>query len=304
MSTRVTGLVFDIQRFSVHDGPGIRTTVFLKGCPLACRWCHNPEGMTAAPEILTTPARCIGCGACVSACPHSLPSAVAAGWAGSRSLCEGCGRCAEACPTGARRRVGREMTVEALIEEVVRDDVFHRRSGGGVTFSGGEPLKQASFVLSALRALKELGVHTALDTCGLARREDLIEAGRVADLVLFDVKHTDPAAHEAWTGAPNDRILANLSALGGTPARIWVRVPILPGVNDDADNLRRTAALAAALPGVEQVSLLPFHRFGVEKRDRVAVTSPAYEGLPPEADHIRHVASVFEAAGLHTVVGG
>lgn len=194
--------------------------------------------------------------------------------------------------------------MEALLEEVMRDHLFHRRSGGGVTFSGGEPLKQAPFVLSVLRALKGLGVHTAVDTCGLVRREDLLAAGRIADLVLFDVKHTDTALHETWTGAPNDRILANLSALGGTPARIWVRVPILPGVNDDAENLRRTAALAAALPGVEQVSLLPFHRFGAEKRDRVAITSPAYEGRPPEADHIRHVASVFEAAGLHTVVGG
>jgi pyruvate formate lyase activating enzyme len=159
-------------------------------------------------------------------------------------------------------------------------------------------------VLAALQALKGLEVHTAVDTCGLVRREDLLAAGRVADLVLFDVKHADTAAHEAWTGAPNGRILANLSALGGSGARIWVRVPIVPGVNDDVDNLRRTAALAAAVPGVERVSLLPFHRLGAEKRDRVGITAPAYEGRPPEADHIRNVAAVFEAAGLHTVVGG
>jgi pyruvate formate lyase activating enzyme len=196
------------------------------------------------------------------------------------------------------------MTVEALIEEALRDRVFHERSGGGVTFSGGEPLSQAPFVIEALQALKGLGVHTAVDTCGLVPREDLLAAGRLADLILFDVKHTDTASHEAWTGAPNGRILGNLAALGEIPARIWVRVPILPGANDDPENLRRTAALAAAVPGVERVSLLPYHRLGAEKRDRIGIAAPAYEGRPPETEHIRHIASLFEAEGLHAVIGG
>jgi len=299
-----TGLVFDVQRFSVHDGPGIRSTVFLKGCPLACRWCHNPEGMRTAPEILVTPDRCIACRACVEACPHDLPSGIAAGWAGSKDLCEACGLCAEACPTGARRMAGRLMTVGQLVDEVTRDRVFYDRSRGGVTFSGGEPLSQADFVLACLRDLKERGVHTAVDSCGLVDRDALLEAAALADLFLFDIKHADEAAHVEWAGAPNDRILANLEALARVHDAIWVRVPVIPGVNDDAANLRRTAALAASLPGVQRVSLLPYHELGEDKRERVGVPGASFAPETPGQDRMRDIATIFEEAGLLTVIGG
>lgn len=299
-----TGLVFDVQRFSLHDGPGIRTTVFLKGCPLACRWCHNPEGMSTAPEILVTPDRCIGCGACVEACPHSLPSGIDGGWAASKDLCEACGLCADACPTGARRLAGRVVTVEQLVEEVLRDRVFYNQSGGGVTFSGGEPLRQAGFVLACLEALKEEGVHTAVDTCGLVDRDDLLRAAAIADIFLFDIKHADEASHAEWAGAPNDRILANLEALAGAHDEIWVRVPVVPGVNDDVVNLRRTADLAASLPGVQRVSLLPYHEFGEDKRDRVGVPGASFQADSPRPDRMRDIATIFEEAGLLTVIGG
>jgi pyruvate formate lyase activating enzyme len=299
-----TGLVFDVQRFSVHDGPGIRTTVFLKGCPLACRWCHNPEGMRTAPEILVTPDRCIACGACVEACPHLLPSGIAGGWAASKDLCQACGLCAEACPTEARRLAGRVMTVDKLLDVVTRDRVFYDRSGGGVTFSGGEPLSQADFVLACLRDLKERGVHTAVDTCGLVDHDALLEAAALADLFLFDIKHADEEAHAEWAGAPNGRILANLEALARVHDAIWVRIPVVPGVNDDAANLRRTAALAASLPGVQRVSLLPYHDLGEDKRERVAVPGASFAPEPPRQDRMRDIATIFEEAGLLTVIGG
>jgi pyruvate formate lyase activating enzyme len=300
----VTGLVFDVQRFSLHDGPGIRTTVFLKGCPLSCRWCHNPEGMRTAPEILVTPDRCIECGACVDACPHGLPAGVGGGWAAAKELCEACGLCADACPTGARRLAGHEVSVEGLVAQVMRDRVFYAESGGGVTFSGGEPLRQAEFVLSCLETLKGLGIHTAVDTCGLVERDDLLRAAAVADLFLYDIKHTDPATHLQWSGAPNGRILDNLVALAAVHDEIWVRVPVVPGVNDDAFNLRQTAALAASLPGVRRVSLLPYHELGAEKRERVGVSGAPFNGASPGPDRMRGFAAIFEEAGLLTTIGG
>ncbi len=299
-----TGLVFDVQRFSVHDGPGIRTTVFLKGCPLACRWCHNPEGMRTAPEILVTPDRCIACGACVDACPHGLPSGIDAGWAEPRERCEACGLCADACPTGARRLAGRAMTVEGLVDQATRDRVFYEQSGGGVTFSGGEPLSQAEFVFACLESLSELGVHTAVDTCGLVDREVLLRAAGLADLFLFDIKHADEVSHAEWVGAPNDRILANLEALAAVHTAIWVRIPVIPGANDDTENLRRTAALAASLPGILQVSLLPYHELGEDKRERVGVPGTTFRAQSPAADRMRDIATIFEEAGLLTVIGG
>lgn len=299
-----TGLVFDVQRFSLHDGPGIRTTVFLKGCPLACRWCHNPEGMTAAPEIVVSPERCIGCGACVKACPHGLPSGIAGGWVAGRERCDACGLCVDACPTEARRLAGRVVTVGELVGEAARDRVFFDQSGGGVTFSGGEPLHQAAFVLACLEALGERGIHTAVDTCGLVDRDDLLRAAGLADLVLFDIKHLDGGSHAEWTGAPNGRILANLEALARGTGTIWLRVPVVPGVNDGAENLRRTAEFAASLPGIERVSLLPYHEYGVDRRDRIGGPAAALGVKPPGPDRMQDIAMVFEEAGLLTVIGG
>ena len=303
-SASLTGLVFDVQRFSLHDGPGIRTTVFMKGCPLACRWCHNPEGMRTAPEIVVSPDRCIECGACVDACPHGLPSGAGGGWAEAKDRCEACGRCVEACPTEARRLAGRTVTVEQLVDEVTRDRLFYDESGGGVTFSGGEPLHQADFVLACLEILKQQAIHTAVDTCGLADRHDLLRAAPLADLFLFDIKHMDEVAHAEWAGAPNARILANLEALAQVHPAIWVRVPVVPGVNDDPDNLRRTAALAATLPGVQRVSLLPYHVFGEDKRERTGGPGAPFSATPPRPDHMREIAAIFEQAGLLTVIGG
>ena len=299
-----TGLVFDVQRFSLQDGPGIRTTLFLKGCPLACLWCHNPESMTGAPEILVTPDRCIACGACVDACPLGLPSGVGGGWALPRASCEACGRCVEACPTGARRLAGQPLTVDEAVEAATRDRVFYDQSGGGVTFSGGEPLWQADFVIACLEVLRARGVHVAVDTCGLVEREVLLRAAASTDLFLYDLKHMDDGAHAEITGASNGRILDNLAALSEAHDQIWVRVPVVPGYNDAPANLARTAAFAASLPAVRRVSLLPYHGLGERKRERIGTAAAEFDTWTPSPERLRDIAAVFEDAGLHTTIGG
>jgi pyruvate formate lyase activating enzyme len=297
------GLVLNIQRFCVHDGPGIRTTVFLKGCPLACPWCHNPEAISSRPQIVVVETRCIACGACVAACPLGLPSGRGGGFAGERAPCTACGACVEACPTEARQLAGQELSVAEVMGAVARDRVFYEESQGGVTFSGGEPLRQPRFLIALLRACREQGIDTALDTSGLAPREELLAAAALADLVLFDLKLIDDERHREQTGVSNRTILANLRALAGVHRRLWIRVPVLPGVNDDAENLAATAAFVASLPRVERVSLLAYHKLGQDKLRRLGQTRAAAEIVPPSALRMRALATDLEAAGVPVTIG-
>jgi len=291
------GLIFNIQRFSVHDGPGLRTTVFFKGCPLRCDWCHNPESQVASPEVMWSAGRCIQCGACREACPTGAMN-------GGEATCDRCGSCADACPTGAREVMGRLFTVTEVMAQILRDRIFFEESRGGVTFSGGEPLAQPAFLLACLEACRAEGLHSALDTCAFAPTEDLLEAARLADLVLFDVKVMDKGLHERFTGGSNEVILENLRAVSRVHSNLWLRIPVVAGVNDDLDNMAAVATLASGLPGIRRVSLLPCHDLGTEKGGRLGrpPLSPKAPALSGEL--LARLAMPFEQAGLAVTIGG
>jgi pyruvate formate lyase activating enzyme len=265
--TAPSGRVFDVQRFSLHDGPGIRTVVFLKGCPLRCAWCANPESQRAAREIAWFENLCAGCGRCAAVCPQGAVTMDEGRPLTDRRLCAACGECAAACARGARRLMGREVTVDEVMAEVRRDAPFFRRSGGGVTFSGGEPLAQPELRAECLRRCRRWGYHTAVETCGQARWEDVAAAAESTDLFLYDLKQLDTARHAELTGAGNELILENLERLLGLGAVVTVRVPVVPGANDDRASLTALADFVARHPGLRSVELLPYHPLGAHKYD-------------------------------------
>lgn len=298
-----SGIVFDIRRFSIHDGPGIRTAVFFQGCPLACAWCHNPEGMAARPALVYRESRCLRCGACLAACPQGAIALHDDAVHTDRDLCIRCGACAEVCYAGARELAGRTMTVAEVLAEIERDTVFYDESGGGVTFSGGEPLLQAEFLLELARACRVRALHAALDTCGFAPWEVLGRVREYIDLFLYDVKLIDEDRHRRCTGVSNALILENLRWLAGLGHRIILRLPLIPGVNDDAGNVRATGALAAALR-IPRVDVLPYHRAGVDKYERLGADYALPDARPPTAQEVEAVVEVLQEFGLQVSIGG
>lgn len=292
----IHGTVFNLQRYSLHDGPGIRTTVFLKGCPARCWWCHNPESQSPLPEIACSQNLCIACGACRSVCPGSL----------SRESCRGCGACAGACPTGAREVVGRVMTVDEVMESVLKDRFFYEDSGGGVTFSGGEPLCQPQFLKGLLAACREHEIHTAVDTAGICAPDTLADIAPLADLFLFDLKCADPDRHLHGTGADHAAILKNLECLGREQRPIWLRIPVVPGFNDSVQEMEALAALASRVHGVRQVWLLPYHGSWGAKPQRFGKEAAleAAGAAAPSLETLEHYARLFRDRGLDTRIGG
>ncbi len=261
-----TGVIFDIQRFSVHDGPGIRTTVFLKGCPLRCRWCHNPEGISPAPELMFFEYKCLFCGTCARVCPKKAISFSPNGEGEKvfpkleREKCTGCGVCAEACPSGAWHLVGKRITVGELMSVLERDEVLYDRSQGGVTFSGGEPLFQPDFLFFALQACKERRIHTAVDTSGYASPAVLTKIAPLVDLFLFDLKPMDEEEHRRYTGVSNRLIHENLRELVRLGRPVRVRVPLIPGITDTEGNIAALMAFLGEIrQGIQGVELLPYH---------------------------------------------
>ena len=303
-SIHLSGLVFNIQRYSIHDGPGIRTTVFLKGCPLSCTWCHNPEGLSPEPEILLVPDRCTGCGACIEICPNPSIAGPDGRERTDRPACERCGRCVEVCVAGARRLVGQEVTVDELICEVERDRPFYEETGGGVTFSGGEPLAQSEFLLECLRACRSRDLRTAVDTSGSAERELILEVAGLADLFLYDLKLLDEARHERLVGAPLEPLVENLRALDGAGATIVIRFPVIPGVTDDRANIDALGRLVASLEHTRVVHLLPFHRTASDKYARLE-RAWEHDGLAPAASAVlAEAATLLGGYGLTVRTGG
>lgn len=298
-----SGIVFDIRCFSIHDGPGIRTTVFFKGCPLACAWCHNPEGIGREPVLVYRANRCVRCGACLAACPQGAIALRDGAVRTDRSRCLHCGACTDVCYAEARELAGRRMTVEQVLTEVERDIVFYDESGGGVTFSGGEPLLQPDFLQALAQACRARGLHTALDTCGLASWEVLDRVREHIRLFLYDVKLIDEERHRRFTGASNALILQNLRRLAAGGHSLVLRLPLVPGVNDDAANVRATGALAAEL-GIAEVDLLPYHRAGLDKYERLAMDYALPDTRPPTAEQVEAVAAMLRGYGLQVEVGG
>ena len=297
-------LVFHVQKYSIHDGPGIRTTVFLKGCPLCCAWCHNPESQLARPEVVVVENRCAGCGECRRACPFGQSAPGQGPMATDAAQCLLCGQCAEACPTGARHIIGQRRTIPEIMEAVLQDRVFYEESGGGVTFSGGEPLTQPAFLKSLLEACRAEGLRTAVDTCGFACTDVLLEVAGLSNLVLYDLKLMDDARHRQYTGVSNGPILANLRALARAHQNIWLRVPVIPGINDREEDWRAAAAFAAGLPGLRQVNLLPYHNLGLFKSRRRSHPETLENAATPGPEQMERAAEFFRQCGLDVKFGG
>ena len=300
----ISGTIFDCRRFATHDGPGIRTTVFLKGCPLTCRWCHNPESWNAAPAVLYRREQCIGCSRCVEQCPEGALTLTVEGVVEEPSVCCRCGSCVRSCPAEARQSTGWRVSVAELLATIEKDIPFYDQSGGGVTFSGGEPLFQSDFLLELLIDCGRLDIHRAVDTTGFAPGAVVADISRHTDLFLYDLKLMNPDRHRRFTGHSNRSILENLKMLSASGARITIRIPLLPGVNDDADNLRQTADFVTSLPQRHPVELLPFHCSAVHKYDKLGLTYPAAAMTPPSPAQLSTAADRLQQAGLTVTTGG
>ncbi len=312
------GMVYDIQGFSVQDGPGIRTTVFLKGCPLHCPWCHSPESQAFYPQLSWISMRCIGTELCEERCLKACPKgALEPGATGTdtkthepvqyvhvnRKLCDNCGECAKVCHPHALYICGEEYTVEQLIERVSGDRSFYEASGGGVTVSGGEALSQGEFTVAFLRRLKEEGFHTALDTTGFAPWEMVERTLPYTDLYLYDLKHMDSRSHQQATGVPNERILENARKIAAAGGKLQIRIPVIPRYNNGEENIRKTAEFCASLgnDAVTLVQLLPYHNLGVSKHLRIS-DEQVQEAVPPSDQEMAHIKEIVESYGLNAVI--
>lgn len=271
-STR--GIVFDVLRFSLHDGPGIRTTVFLKGCPLSCLWCHNPESQSFRLQLSFNAENCMNCLDCADICPTGALGVFDGRLAVLHDLCTGCGECVDECTSNALSVIGREVTAEEILDEVERDLPYFERSGGGLTISGGEPLSQPRFALAVLAAAKDRGIHTCLDTSGAVHPRRLQDAIPLTDLFLFDYKATAPGRHQMLTGVSNELILENFGYLYEKGARIILRCPLVPGINDTAFHLAGIAKMAADFPDLEGVHVMPYHNLGRAKAAAIGADNP------------------------------
>lgn len=298
-------LVFDIKRYAINDGPGIRMVVFLKGCNLNCAWCHNPEGISAETERMYSPSKCITCGTCVAACTENALTLTPEGIVTDTERCRLCGRCAEVCPTKAIELSGKSQTVAELMGEIEKERIFFDRSGGGVTFSGGEPLLQQAFLIELLDECGKRGIHRAVDTAGLASTHVLLEVASRTDLFLYDLKLMDSERHRKWTGVPNEKILENLNVLAETGARIIIRIPLVGGVNDDEENLKETALFVSRLSGEKkEVNLLPYHKIAQTKYSKLGRPEEFMLLEEPTRDSQLRAVALFREYGIKASIGG
>ena len=299
-----TGTICDIKKFAIHDGPGLRTTVFFKGCPLACWACHNPEGKEKRVDLLIREDRCILCGDCIEVCEPGSISLDEGTLRVDRSTCTCCGLCIDRCLPGALMIAGRDVTVEEVLETIERDTVFYDRSGGGVTLSGGEPLSQPEFLLELMRGCKERDISVTVDTSGYAPLSLVKSVAELADLFLYDLKLIDAKRHEEFTGASNETILANLKWLSDRGAQVIVRVPLFSGINDDRENITALGKFVSGLPNRHTIDLLPYHRTGIDKYKRLGHAYKLEGALPPSEEVTGTVVRTLKAFGLQVLVRG
>jgi len=298
------GFIFDIKKYAIHDGPGIRTTVFFKGCPLRCCWCHNPESWNQYPEIGLRRGRCIRCGQCVKVCEHGAIVLTENMPAIEENKCRVCGECVSACIVGAREIIGRQVTAREVMCEVERDVIFYDQSGGGVTFSGGEPLMQPEFLLALLNRCQVQRIHTAVDTSCYAEPNVVETLGEKTDLFLCDVKHMNSEMHERFTGVKNDLILDNIKRLSKADKEIIIRIPLIPGFNDDPTNIEATGEFAASLSGVSKIDILPYNRGGQEKSARLTAGIKLIQFEAPDEGIVDTIANSLNKYGFEVRIGG
>jgi len=298
------GLVFSIERYAVHDGPGIRTLVYLKGCPLRCLWCSNPEGQYPNPELVYFEERCIGCCECIIHCPNQAIDYIGGKLVTNKTKCSACGECAKVCPTEARYVYGKYMTVEEIVEICKKDLSFYRRTGGGVTLSGGEPTYQYDFAIGILKVCKEEHINTAIETSGFSPWNRFRDILIYTDYVLYDIKHMDPLEHKKLTGVTNKIILDNLKKTSKMGKSIFVRVPIIPGLNDSQENLDAMVNFLKSLDNIVIVNLLPYHEYGKGKYDRLNRIYPLDHKHPPHREDMERAKKIIEKSGFDVKIGG
>ncbi len=297
------GLVLSIDRFVGEDGPGIRTTVFMKGCPLRCVWCHSPESISPAPQLLFRRNRCIACGACVEACPRDAQVVSATERRVLWERCDDCGDCVPGCPSTALEMAGKWLSVEQVMEVVERDLVYYRNSGGGVTFCGGEPTMQHQFLLACLKSCRDAGIHTALDTCGHVKWPVLEEMLPFVDLFLYDIKHMDSARHKELTGVGNELIFENLRAISQRRKPVWIRIPLIPDCNASEDHLRSVAEFVAPLEAVEKITLLPYNVVTGARYQSIGEKYQLEQIVPHSKDEEKALAKMMSSLGKKAEVG-
>ena len=300
----MTGLIFNIQRFSVYDGMGIRTTVFFKGCPLHCSWCHNPESLSLVREIALRSDRCIQCGDCMAICKNGAIYRENGSYVIHRERCLRCGECVDVCVADARALVGREMTVEEVMKEIRADASFFNQSGGGVTFSGGEPLLQHEFLLALLETCRMEGIHTTVDTTGFTSATILKSIAANTDLFLYDLKLFNDAMHREYTGVSNQIIFQNLKLLADWNKKVVIRIPLIPSLNDDEENIRALGAFVASLQKIQEIHLLPYHRSGIDKYQRIGMEYTLVTLAIPNHEMLQSAERMLKQYVPQVIVGG
>ncbi|MBT4735967.1 MAG: glycyl-radical enzyme activating protein [Candidatus Marinimicrobia bacterium] len=298
-------LIFDVKRYAINDGPGIRITIFLKGCSLDCKWCHNPESIPRKQQKMYSNDKCISSGECVKNCPNDALTLTPDGIVTNADLCAMCGKCADVCPTKAMEMTGQLMTTDEVMTQIKKETILMDTSEGGVTFSGGEPLLHHKFLIEMLDACGKEGIHRCIDTTGLANSNILMEVAGKAEHFLYDLKLMDSAKHKEWTGVPNEKILENLKLLAASGMNMNIRIPLIKGVNDDDENIYESAKFIATLEGKKPlVNILPFHNIAAKKYEKLGVHYEKGIMDEPSIERQKRVLEIFEEHGVNAMIGG